>query len=555
MISPPDLDPYVVLGVSKDATVSEIRAAHRKRVLKCHPDKVQDESQRIAAQDEFQRVQQAYETLSDETRRARYDQKAKLAELKRELLEKRRRTAESTPYSSPRGSGSGAPREVREGRVFEERVPVDNILDEELRFTEEPRSMSRKYDDFGMRSKSKSTDEKKTRAPTSSHRAAKELRETLKAKLADQAKQRDRERRRQFSAKYDTYDTLAESDSGSESSGSEIYVRLKKPAYRSRESREARESKESRSRPTESARHRGRSYDDNDDDDELPGRSSSRKLHRQQYEAEEHIHRSKHEGPRGSRSPQRHRGYESAEPEMNTSRRTARSSRSTRNQSSSRNNSWEDLDSPRREREEFKVPKMPSSSTSPAYKSSIRPSLFGARATTSTGFTRPKRESSSRDEPILEKMARETVPRSSRRYDSGYSSPSTPEIPARGSSPKTATRYKIVDDPLVIIEPSKPSSKYRSVSPERARMTPSRMTPRRASTFASFDSESPRIEVRSVRPVRTYDDVEYTAPLRAQDVKYTREIRPNDVHVSPGRSHYYNDPRHHPVGRRQSTFA
>ncbi|KAJ5364209.1 uncharacterized protein N7496_009922 [Penicillium cataractarum] len=551
MISPPDLDPYVVLGVSKDATVSEIRAAHRKRVLKCHPDKVQDESQRIAAQDEFQRVQQAYETLSDETRRARYDQKAKLAELKRELLEKRRRTAESTPYSSPRGSGSGAPREVREGRVFEERVPVDNILDEELRYTEEPRSMSRKYEEFGMRSKSKSTDEKKARAPTSSHRAAKEQRETTKAKLADQAKQRDRERRshRQASAKYDTYDTLAESDSGSESSGSEIYVRLKKPTYRSRESRETRESRESRSRPTESVRHRGHSYDDDDDEDGLPGRSSSHKLHRQQYEAEEHIHRSKHEGPRGSRSPQRHRGYESAEPEMNTSRRTARSSRSARNQSSSRNNSWEDLDSPRREREEFKVPKMPSSSTSPAYKSSIRPSLFGARATTSTGFTRPKRESSSRDETILDKMVREAAPRSSRRYDSGYSSPSTPEIPARGSSPsKTATRYKIVDP--VIIEPSKASSKYRSVSPERARMTP-----KRASTFATFDSESPRIEVRSVRSVRTYDDVEYTARPRAQDVQYTREIRPNDVHVSPGRSHYYNDPRHPSVGRRQSTFA
>lgn len=555
MISPPDLDPYVVLGVSKDATVTEIRAAHRKRVLKCHPDKVQDESQRIAAQDEFQRVQQAYETLSDETRRARYDQKAKLAELKRELLEKRRRTAESTPYSSPRGSGSGGPREVREGRVFEERVPVDIILDEELRFTEEPRSMSRKYDEFGMRSKPKPTDDrKKARTPVSSHRAAKDLRETTKAKLADQAKQRDRERRRQASAKYDNYDSFAESDSGSDSTSSEIYVRLKKPTYRSRESRdsrEPRESRESRSRPTESVRRRDHSYDDDDDDDdddELPGRYGSRNKHDSwQHLAEEHIQRSKHEGPRGSRSPPRRRGYESAEPEMNTSRRAARSSRSTRNQSSSRNNSYEHLESPRREREEFKPPKMPSSSTSPAYKSSIRPSLFGARATTSTGFTRPKRESSSREEPSLEKMARESIPtRPSRRYDSGYSSPSTPEMPARGASPKPTARYKIVPD-SVIIEPSK-ATKYRSVSPERARMTP-----RRASTFANFDTEAPRIEVRSVRPVRQYDDVEYTSRLRSQDVKYAREIRPNDVHVSPGRSHYYNDHRHPQVGRRQST--
>ncbi|KAF3394378.1 hypothetical protein F1880_005233 [Penicillium rolfsii] len=553
MISPPDLDPYVVLGVSKDATVAEIRAAHRKRVLKCHPDKVQDESQRIAAQDEFQRVQQAYETLSDETRRARYDQKAKLAELKRDLLEKRRRAAESTPYSSPRGSGSGGPREVREGRVFEERVPVDILLDEELRFTEEPRSMSRKYDDFGTRPKAKPTDEKKkVRTPVSSHRAAKDLRETTKAKLAEQAKQRDRERRQQASAKYDNYDSYAESDSGSESSGSDIYVRLKKPTYRSRDSREPRETREFRTRPSESMRRRGRSYEDGgeDEDDELTGGYSSRyKLDSWQHLAEEHIQRSKHEGPRGSRSPPRRRGYDSPEPEMNTSRHAARSSRSTRNQSTSRNNSWEHLESPRREREEFKPPKMQSSSTSPAYKSSIRPSLFGARATTSTGFTRPKRESSSREEPSLEKMARESVPsRPSRRYDSGYSSPSTPEMPARGASPKPTARYKIVPD-SVIIEPSK-ATKYRSVSPERARITP-----RRASTFTNFEKESPRIEVRSVRPVRQYDDVEYTSRLRSQDVKYAREIRPNDVHVSPGRSHYYNDHRHPQVGRRQSTTA
>ena len=35
-------DPYKVLGVSKDAQTPEIRSAHRKLVLKCHPDKVQD---------------------------------------------------------------------------------------------------------------------------------------------------------------------------------------------------------------------------------------------------------------------------------------------------------------------------------------------------------------------------------------------------------------------------------------------------------------------------------------------------------------------------------
>src|ERR1700710_2722858 len=119
MDSPPDIDPYATLGVPKEATVSEIRAAHRKRVLKCHPDKIQDESQRNVAQDEFQRVQQAYELLSDETRRARHDHRAKLADLRRELLE-RRRTTDSTGYSSPRATGStGTSREYRDGRIYE----------------------------------------------------------------------------------------------------------------------------------------------------------------------------------------------------------------------------------------------------------------------------------------------------------------------------------------------------------------------------------------------------------------------------------------------------
>ncbi|OJJ89682.1 J domain-containing protein, partial [Aspergillus glaucus CBS 516.65] len=68
-----DIDPYAVLAVPKDATLPEIKSAHRKLVLKCHPDKIKDESLRNEAQDQFQRVQQAYELLSDPSRRTKYD--------------------------------------------------------------------------------------------------------------------------------------------------------------------------------------------------------------------------------------------------------------------------------------------------------------------------------------------------------------------------------------------------------------------------------------------------------------------------------------------------
>lgn len=57
---------YDILEVARDATEAEIRKAHRKAVLQHHPDKGGD-------REAFDRVQKAYEVLSDPERRARYD--------------------------------------------------------------------------------------------------------------------------------------------------------------------------------------------------------------------------------------------------------------------------------------------------------------------------------------------------------------------------------------------------------------------------------------------------------------------------------------------------
>lgn len=60
------MDHYSTLGVPRDADHDTIKAAFRKLAMKHHPDKGGDPN-------EFQKINEAYETLSDPTKRAQYD--------------------------------------------------------------------------------------------------------------------------------------------------------------------------------------------------------------------------------------------------------------------------------------------------------------------------------------------------------------------------------------------------------------------------------------------------------------------------------------------------
>ena len=64
-------DYYEVLEVERGASVDEIKRAYRKKALQYHPDRNQGDA---AAEDRFKEATEAYEVLSDEERRARYDQ-------------------------------------------------------------------------------------------------------------------------------------------------------------------------------------------------------------------------------------------------------------------------------------------------------------------------------------------------------------------------------------------------------------------------------------------------------------------------------------------------
>jgi len=66
------MDCYAVLGVGRDATQEEIKAAYRERALECHPDRA-EEGEEAAAKREFMRVRKAFELLSDPQKRAAYD--------------------------------------------------------------------------------------------------------------------------------------------------------------------------------------------------------------------------------------------------------------------------------------------------------------------------------------------------------------------------------------------------------------------------------------------------------------------------------------------------
>lgn len=64
---------YDILNVNKDATTEEIRKAYKMLALKLHPDRHKDKKNASKATEAFQLLGNAYETLSDDNKRAFYN--------------------------------------------------------------------------------------------------------------------------------------------------------------------------------------------------------------------------------------------------------------------------------------------------------------------------------------------------------------------------------------------------------------------------------------------------------------------------------------------------
>ncbi|SLM35155.1 DnaJ domain, conserved site [Lasallia pustulata] len=233
MASPLPPDPYAALNVPKDATLAAVRSAYRKLVLTCHPDKVQDEALRAHKTDQFTQVQQAYEILSDEQKRRRYDDQLRSAEIRAETLMTGTRGTRIVPeFAGPRGG-------VFENRgewLYEERVPRRSYDSDDMSPFEEPRVRRSTYDQATSRRSSGRVQEerRKTREAEAERERERERRTTKEAQRSshsDRRRTRDKDRRRDYDEKRTGRRAFVEEECDSDSESTARYSSVRRDSY------------------------------------------------------------------------------------------------------------------------------------------------------------------------------------------------------------------------------------------------------------------------------------------------------------------------------------
>ena len=530
MASPLPPDPYQALGVSKDATIATIKSVHRKLVLQCHPDKVKDESLRAQKQDEFQKVHQAYEILSDEDKRREYDDRVRLAELKREVLERGGGRGAGHYQGSP-GSMASPFFEVRNNRVYEERVPSRTYEDHISSRYEQDRASARKYDGYQPSSRRPSVrdqEERRRDKALADERDRARLqkdwaKESERSGHSDRRRTREKDRKRDYDDKY-SQRSYVEDGTDSDSDETEVYASTRP----SSDSRRRQEDVRRKERVVPATPGRSRSRRDADDMDDLshhlmnardyiqksrgtggPVEVEARRppIYRSATKSGSFVEpRSSHPPPpppldnlRRSSGRDRDRDRDrDRERDRDRDRDRLREHSRPRSSGRERKGSIEVIEPTSRGYPPRKVPGMPNSSSSPAsikVPTSSRNLMQPQRSTTMQSVRDSKHDTptirrretapmasttSRRDDNGRAKSSELKIPET---HDSGYSSPGTPEMQYAGGSsqPRSSTKYQIVDEEddytrghrTILVDPDSNYRQPRSISPG-SRRTPER---------------------------------------------------------------------------------
>ncbi|KAI1171257.1 hypothetical protein F4777DRAFT_65592 [Nemania sp. FL0916] len=202
MTIPPD--PYKILGVASNAQVPEIRTAYRKLVLKCHPDKIQDPALKEEKQVEFQQVQQAYELLTNDAERDRYDRNADIYEHQREWARAKASAPKAAPPTPKQETyfynvKEASPRTSTFAKSSPYgRTPPRSYEDTTTRGFEEPTRHARKTASYEKERPSKRDDDRRRRREEEERARDRDAREARKARERKEEKDRvarDREER------------------------------------------------------------------------------------------------------------------------------------------------------------------------------------------------------------------------------------------------------------------------------------------------------------------------------------------------------------------------
>ena len=565
MASPLPPDPYAILNVPKDATLATIRSAHRKLVLTCHPDKVCDESVKAEKADQFHQVQQAYEILSDDSRRARYDERIKLAELRAEIMAQTGGRSKTMHEFTPRPSPTST-YETRGNVVYEERAPRRSYEDDYISLKyDEHRSAGRRFDDryeaqIPRRSSGRGSDDRRrTREyeeEESRSRAAREAaRAAERSSYIDRRKERDRARRQDYDSKQ-RY-TQLDSDSESESDNERAFSERRGSEPIRKHDGAKRKDQDERSR-------RGYKHDDSDYAD-----SHQTKVQYKFFDAADYIAKSgtrpiveltEKRRPSITRIQSKSNHIPPPPPPPPVADLPRRDSGRTRSSVKERRTP-EIVEPSRRDYENGnRRPGLPTATSEPL-NIQVPPRSVPSRAATMEIRTAEAKQPSSlrraKTSPLASMVSHQrgdSVPskssklRNAETHDSGYSSSGTPELRATQSPGYTSTRYVYMEEdeedagvssPRVVnVEPECRRDRDRDVSP-RTRHRPERPS---ASTRASSGARPPPsrsatyVEPSTPRPaasVRTQSGRLPSSPADKQQLFGEIKYAPSDVKYSP----------------------